>query len=808
MGGYDFLVDTILPSWQNKIGKNVLIKGNKMKYTLGRIEDFVFHNGVLSCNSADGKLEITFLNGQMLYIRYDFKGLEIPESLEKANMILKGTPSVSESCPAIELKEDYAHVKTGEVEIYISRTDGNLDIRYKGERVFGGQLGTSDTVIPRTQTRAFKAAGDTSWFARINNPLDDDDRIFGVGDKSGRPDRKGKRVRFYNRDSLGYDGETSDPLYKAIPFYLTQNTRNNTITGLYYPESLINVMDFGEESPFYSYVEINNGPISFYVIPGDDYSSVIRKYCTITGFPAFPPLFSFGFFGSSMNYVESDNASERILTYFKQTEDHEIPCEGMYVSSGYLKAPDDKRYAFFWNTKKFPDYGNYLSKLHDRGYNLMMNIKPGFLTTHPWYEELKQKGFFLKGNDGQPLVEYFWGGDASFLDFSNPDAKNWWKDQLKDKYFSHGCTGIWNDNNECELEDPDTDAYRTKLLYPMLMSQAAFEAANEFEPGKRHWNYSRSLCPGSQKYARSWTGDNTSTWKTLRFNQYQILSLGLCAFPYIGNDLGGFFGDVPTMELLVRSCQSAVFQPRFVIHSWRADDKPTEPWTYPTALPLIRNLVLEHYRFIPYIYNAAYQASQTGKPINRILALEYPDDKDIPSDYPFFQSGDSIISLFTVDQDQNEVNIHMPQGTEWYDPKTGGKYLGGQNITIRIELGEPRYLFKIPSIIPTSPECTNLMNGHFRNLDFFIVPGTGDYEYDYFEDDGNASLDSERYSIVNISIHAGKISIRTKKGSIPTEGRFFTATLAEGYVFSKNHLNSMKLEMGKDIIELEFRKEK
>ncbi len=84
-----------------------------------------------------------------------------------------------------------------------------------------------------------------------------------------------------------------------------------------------------------------------------------------------------------MNYVESDDAEKRILAYFSTIEKHQIPCEGMYVSSGYLKSPDGKRYTFLWNKEKFPDYKAFLTSLSQRGYNLCMNIKPGILTSHP-----------------------------------------------------------------------------------------------------------------------------------------------------------------------------------------------------------------------------------------------------------------------------------------------------------------------------------------------------------------------------------------------------------------------------------------
>lgn len=769
---------------------------------MNQITDFhITEAGNMECTSLNGRLVISFLSSQTLYVRCDFKGLAVPAALEQANRTLKGNPAPSAQRPVLKVTETNATAALGSISVTVSSANGNIKVMHEGKTIFGGQIGTQDTVMPLTQIRAFRKTGDDSWHARINEPLKENDRFFGLGDKSGVPDRRNRRVRMFNRDSLGYDAQTSDPMYKAIAFYIKQNPANGTIAGFYYPEALINALDFGEESPFYSYVEISEGPIAFYIMAGDTYDDIVRSYCSITGFPALPPLFSFGFFGSSMNYVESDDAMQRILKYFRATEETKIPCEGMYVSSGYLKADDGKRYAFFWNKRKFPDHGKFLRDLRERGYNLGMNIKPGFLVAHPWYKTLRDKGYFLKDADGNPLVEFYWGGDASFLDFLNPEAKRWWKDQLKDKYLSHGCTGIWNDNNECELEDPDTDSYRTKLLYPLLMCQAAWEACNEYDSGKRHWIYTRSACPGTQRFARTWTGDNTSTWKTLRYNQYQLLSLGLSAFPYAGNDLGGFFGERPSLELLVRSCQSAVFQPRFVIHSWRADDKPTEPWTYPEALDMIRDLVLEHYRFMPYIYTAAYEASRTGKPINRIIALEYSDDRDIPTDLACYQCGPSIISLFTVDEGQDTTSLRLPAGTSWYDPYSGKLIHGGEETSFKIPLGKARYIFKSPSVIPTSDGCCSLTTGHFKSLCFNLIPGVSEYEYTYFEDDGSSSLSQGEFCLISVKLQQNKASFEILKGTLPLAGRRITSRLPDGFSFNDgSQEKELDLSSGKTVL--------
>lgn len=755
-----------------------------MKIELGAIHDYAIEGGKLTLSTDNGRLEITFLERNMLYVFASFNSFSTPPALMYVNKVLKGDVKETEEKISVSSGADEITIVAADLRIKVEKTTCNITAIYKNKIIYGGRLGNSDTVIPRTQIRAFRKEGDKSWFCRINEPRSPHNRYYGMGDKAGIPDRSGKRARIYNRDSLGYDGETSDPLYKSIAFYIKENRETGSTTGFYYPEGLINALDFGEESPFYTYTEIADGPCAFFIIPGDDYKEVLASYCTITGLPAFPPLFSFGFFGSSMNYVESDDAAERILKYFSRTEKEALPCEGMYVSSGYLKADDGKRYALYWNTRKFPDYGKYLKALWERGYNLTMNIKPGFLTTHPWYDELEKKGYFLKNNKGETLVDFYWGGQASFLDFANDDAFVWWKEQLKDKYLSHGCTGIWNDNNECEVEDPDTDPYRRKLIYPLLMCRASWEAFREMMPEKRPWIYTRSACPGIQRYARSWTGDNTSTWKTLRYNQYQIMSLGLSGMPYIGNDLGGFYGERPSMELLVRSCQSAIFQARFVIHSWREDDRPTEPWTYPEALPFIINLVKEHYFFMPYIYNAAYNAALTGTPMSRVLALEYPVDSEIPVDCAVYQSGDSILPLFTVDEGVESLNLHLPDKTVWYDPDEK-KYLdGGSNYDFSLPLGKARYLYKVPSIIPTSPGCSSLTTGRFRNLDFILNPSDEEYESTYFEDDGEEALEKENYTLLKVRLNSHRAAFSVVHGTMPLEGRTITVSLPAGYSFN------------------------
>jgi alpha-glucosidase len=51
---------------------------------------------------------------------------------------------------------------------------------------------------------------------------------------------------------------------------------------------------------------------------------------------------------------------------------------------------------------------------------LSPNVKPGLLTPHPLHKEFDAMGAFIREQDGsQSKIEKFWGGDASFVDFTN-----------------------------------------------------------------------------------------------------------------------------------------------------------------------------------------------------------------------------------------------------------------------------------------------------------------------------------------------------------------------------------------------------
>ncbi|MEY4077762.1 MAG: hypothetical protein RIQ69_2132, partial [Pseudomonadota bacterium] len=89
---------------------------------------------------------------------------------------------------------------------------------------------------------------------------DDAEKFYGLGDKTGPLNLSGRRLRTLAMDSLGYDPEHGDPLYKHWPFVLSR-TPQGLWVGIYYDTLAACTFDFGCEHDnyhdFYRYVDID-----------------------------------------------------------------------------------------------------------------------------------------------------------------------------------------------------------------------------------------------------------------------------------------------------------------------------------------------------------------------------------------------------------------------------------------------------------------------------------------------------------------------------------------------------------------------
>lgn len=644
-----------------------------------------------------------------------------------------------------------------------------LEWQYKTE------LGNLETIAKDRKTGAYLmgiSQNKISHFMQRNSQ----EYYYGLGEKSGNLNRYGRRFEMRNLDAMGYNAEHTDPLYKHIPFYITHNHQGSY--GIYYDNLASCWFDLGNEldnyHAYYRSYRAEDGDLDYYFILGPKIIDVTKKYCRLTGGTIFGPKWSLGYSGSTMHYTDALDAQEQLKKFVDLCKQYNIPCDSFQLSSGYTSIKD-KRYVFNWNREKIPQPKEMSNYFHQGGMNLAANIKPCLLQDHPKYQQVCEAGLFIKDSQSEgPERSMFWDDEGSHLDFTNPATINWWKQNVKTQLLEYGIDSTWNDNNEFEVWDEQARCYYfgnekpiklLRPLMPLLMMKASYEAQLEYKPNIRPYLISRSGSPGMNRYVQTWSGDNRTSWNTLKYNIRMGLGMSLSALYNVGHDVGGFAGDKPDPELFVRWVQNGVMHPRFTIHSWNDDHTVNEPWMYPQVTEIIRATIRLRYHLMPYLYNLLWMAHKDNEPILRPTFLDHEYDHKTFDETDDYLLGRDLLVASIVEPNQRERSVYLPDNNVgWYDFWTHQWYSGKQTITVSAPLEHIPLFIKAGTILPLNPYSgSNTKQDDYREL--FIVPfvDKGEVELQIFDDDGESfGYLEDNYLLINCHLICDENSINLK----------------------------------------------
>lgn len=605
--------------------------------------------------------------------------------------------------------------------------------------------------------------------------MKENDYFYGFGEKTGLLNKNKHMLREHATDAMGYDPQHTDTLYKHIPFYIRLDADTHKAVGVFYHNFYESVFNMGcEKSNYwsrYSYWQAEGGDIDLFLLGGSTVARIIDNYTQLTGRPVLLPKRALGYQGSSMYYAELDkDCDTAILNFIDTVKDEGIPIDGFHLSSGYT-TNQEKRDVFTWNKERFPQPAAFFHAMNQAGAPVVPNVKPGILLCHPLLPDFDKARVFIKDsvNHQTNAVGKWWGGDGVFWDFTNPKAREVWKQYLTDALITNGTDSIWNDN--CEYDSfLDTDALcdfdgkcatlgQLKPLMSNLMCKAGIEAVTDHDSHKRPYLVCRSGASGIQQYAQTWCGDNYTSWDTLKYNIPTILGMGLSGQPNEGADIGGFAGPAPEEELFVRWVQQGIFQPRFSIHSASDDNTVTEPWMYEGSTELIRDAIRLRYRFTPYLYSAEYLAHKTGAPIMRALVYDFQEDPNVYNEsFQYMFGRDLMVANVVEPMSQNRKysvpnlksarpetektpsqlkQVYLPGGCRWYDWNDHYCcYEGGQSIEVPVTLATiPMFIRQGAVIAMADNPIMNMQSEHTTVLHLIVAPGA-DNDTILYDDDG------------------------------------------------------------------------
>jgi len=526
------------------------------------------------------------------------------------------------------------------------------------------------------------------------------DAIYGLGEKTGRFNRRGRNFVLWNTDVLQpgvlaqnrleeaemLPGTSTgfEPYYTSIPFFYhaRSSAHATAISGSFIDNGYKANFEF-EASDQYR-IEFHGGQYTEYVFAGPSMKDVLEAYTFITGRMSLPPIWALGHHQCRWyDYGEAD-----VLRIGKQYRERQIPCDVLWLDIEYMNGYR----VFTWNGDKFPDLPGMLAKLEENKLRVITIVDPGvkFEPGYAVFDEGRAKNLFCKTEGGNTYVGQVWPGRTAFPDFSKPEARAWWG-ELNARHVASGIAGIWNDMNEpatgqvapfqmrFDRDGQNHSHERFHNQYGLLMAMATHEGLLAAQPSLRTFILSRAGFSGIQRYAAQWLGDNCAEWSHLAMSIPMTAGMGVSGQAFIGGDIPGFMSS-PSAELAARWTQYGALTPFCRYHSERSEpDK--YPWSFgPGMEKLARQALQLRYRLLPYIYSAFVTASETGAPVQRPFVFDFPHDRQAWETDDAYLFGEALLVAPVLAASCTARHVYLPPGT-WVDFHTGERYAGGQFIT-------------------------------------------------------------------------------------------------------------------------------
>ncbi|SFL52637.1 glycoside hydrolase family 31 protein [Halanaerobium salsuginis] len=572
--------------------------------------------------------------------------------------------------------------------------------------------------------------------------LDPKSRFYGLGEKTGWLDKKGRKYEMWNNDTFLPHVTDTDPLYQSIPFLITFTPEHSY--GIYFDNSYRSFFDLSSAGqPYYSFWA-EGGQLDYYFLNGPDLKKVISSYTNLTGTMPLPPKWALGYHQSRYSYYPQSKVKE-LAKEFRQRQ---IPCDAFHFDIHYM----DQYKIYTWDQERFPDPAAMISNLQKQGIKAVTIIDPG-VKQEPEYELYKtgiENNYFCKYLEGKVFIDKVWPGNCAFPDFTQTKVRNWWAELQKD-FVELGVKGIWNDMNEPAVFNQDNTMSEQVIhqndgqsgshkkfhnLYALLENMATYQGLKSALKNERPFVLTRAGFAGIQRSAAVWTGDNRSFWEHLKLTMPMLMNLGMSGIPFCGSDVGGFTGN-SNGELLTRWIQLGTFMPFFRNHcEIRAINQ--EPWSFGSKYETIIKKYIElRYQFLTHFYNLFYQASKTGIPVLRPLLMEFTTDKNCQNLSDQFLIGDNLLIAPIYKPDTEQRLVYLPAG-EWINYWTEEVLPGKQHIITEAPLEKLPIFVKANSLLPLTEKFNYVGEKKLNYLELNLYLGSKNKQFSYtlYDDDG------------------------------------------------------------------------
>ncbi|WP_459616984.1 glycoside hydrolase family 31 protein [Bordetella sp. 2513F-2] len=507
--------------------------------------------------------------------------------------------------------------------------------------------------------------GQSVWTASFG--LEPEEGVYGLGETPGDLNRRTEAV------------VSDDPEHRALP--LAWSPRG---WGIY-----ANTMKRVEHAPGIgpaddAYVlSIDDTVLDLFLFAGEP-AEILNQYTALTGRAGQPVLWAMG---AWLQQAPGEMATQT-AALVEQMRERQIPLDAVSLALPSAWRFQADKPVLEWDPQRFPDARQMLALFHKHHVHVAAPGFPGVLKSSPLFEELEDRGWLLMRDDGSAQVfdgnAYTGGQPYGLLDLTYRDAYNLWVEKhrllVEDGLDAPVC--------DAQIAIPDDVSARNgeagpalRTMYPLLARRALFDAVAGHKVPPEGVVPGTDLFPAAQRLPWQAGPRVTNDWAGLEHSLRTALSIGASGVPVQVHNIGCVDAalDAMTPELYVRWVAAGVFSANLAFQGVPG----LMPWAFgEETLGHVRTWMNWRYRLIPYVLGAIEDSVRTGLPVQRSMALSFPNDPHAHAWDTQYLLGPALL-VAPILRPGREVRVYLPKGDAWWDLATGHRYEGGTTWTMQ-----------------------------------------------------------------------------------------------------------------------------
>jgi len=638
----------------------------------------------------------------------------------------RGEETVSETSGHFFIEDEVEDIHPDQS---IDRVEKRGEALVVAGRLLGGEA------VDYTLTFSPVTGGRLRFEAEVEEPYDrvyltyasdPGEHFFGFGTQYTYFDMKGKEVPIFIQEQGVGRGEQPITLaanwqadaggspytsYASVPHYITSGMRSLFLENYEYSS-----FDLREEDRVQ--IEVFSSRMRGQILSGRNPAELIEQYTEYSG--RMRPLPEWILSGA---VVGLQGGTQKVLDLSERLEALDTPVAAYWLQDWVGQRETTFGTQLWWNWEldrgHYPDWNALQEGLAEEDVRLMTYISPLLATDvakkkshrRNLFEEAVSKGYLVENREGEPYRIMITDFSAVLVDLTNPEARAWFKDVIKEELIGNGASGWMADYGEYLPYDAvlssgvNPKSYHNR--YAEEWAEINREAIREVGREDDIVFFNRSGYSKSPSYSTLfWLGDQLVDWDEhdgIKSAVTGLLSSGLSGYAFEHTDVGGYTAiDHPLLkyhrskELLMRWIELAAFTTVFRTHEGNRPEVNYQIYSDEETLRHFSRFARVYAAWKPYRMDLVKEAAETGLPVVRHPFIHYPRDPEVYGlDYQFMVGPDFMVAP-VLDPGEEEVEVYLPAG-HWVHVWSGRRYgspTEGVYETVDAPIGEPAVFYR------------------------------------------------------------------------------------------------------------------